>query len=97
VAVSALRDLQQQLAVSEQQAARLRTQVEDAQAETKAVRREAEDDASQRDLESSQLRHLIIELKDELQQAVRVRSLNKRPRTLPAFSITVPASRHGRK
>jgi hypothetical protein len=73
VAVSALRDLQQQLASSEQEAAALRKQVDDAKLETKAVRRHAEDDAAQRDLESSQLRQLIIELKDELQQAVRVR------------------------
>lgn len=72
VAVSALRDLQQQLVASENDAAELGKQVDDARAETKAARRQADEDVSQRDLESSQLRQLIIELKDELQQAVRV-------------------------
>lgn len=55
----------------------MRKQVDDAHAETKAVRQDAEQDASQRDIESSQLRQLIMELKDELQQAVRVRAGNK--------------------
>lgn len=71
--MAALRDLQEQLAVSENEAVDLRRQLDVAKATTKNARQDAESEKVAHSLEISKLRQLVLELKDELQQSVQVR------------------------
>ena len=91
VAVAALRDLQEQLAKSEQKAASLRREVDKANENAKAIQKISDGEATKHATEVSKLRQLIIELKDALHQTVQV---NKFTSSLPASSRCSSAILH---
>lgn len=67
-----MRDLQEQLAKSEEDAVTLRRELEKAKASTKTVQENADRKSSNQSAEISKLRQLIVELKDALHQSVQV-------------------------
>lgn len=91
VAVAALRDLQEQLAKSEQNAASLRREVDKANENARAIQKTSDGEATKHATEVSKLRQLIIELKDALHQTVQV---NKFASSLPASSRCSSAILH---
>lgn len=76
VAVAALRDLQEQLAKTEQDKVSLRREADKAKETAKDIQKSADKEATNNRTEVAKLRQLIIELKDALHQAVQVNKLS---------------------